>query len=117
VQQLAGRLPEGRRRFRADAVQLRDLPKRASPGTAYRFDPAAGRWIPLGHPVITTGMDYIGGFSDARELPKGKQVTLKYRVALDASMTDGKGRCDCRPLVKLAAGCGSAYALADLERG
>jgi hypothetical protein len=36
-------------------------------------------------------MDYIGGFSDARELPKGKQVTLKYRVALDASMTDGKG--------------------------
>jgi DNA-binding beta-propeller fold protein YncE len=60
-------------------------------GTADRFDPGAGRWIPLRHPVITTGADYLGGFSDAQELPKGKQVTLKYRVALDASMTDGKG--------------------------
>jgi DNA-binding beta-propeller fold protein YncE len=60
-------------------------------GTADRFDPATGRWIPLGHPVITTGADYLGGFSDVQELPKGKQVTLKYRVALDASMTDGKG--------------------------
>jgi serine/threonine protein kinase, bacterial len=60
-------------------------------GTADRFDPASGRWIPLGHPVITTGADYLGGFSDVLELPKGKAVTLKYRVALDASMTDGKG--------------------------
>ncbi len=60
-------------------------------GTGDRFDPATGRWIPLGHPVITTGADYLGGFSDVQELPKGKQVTLKYRVALDASMTDGKG--------------------------
>ena len=60
-------------------------------GTADRFDPATGRWIPLGYPVITTGADYLGGFSDVQELPKGKQVTLKYRVALDASMTDGKG--------------------------
>lgn len=60
-------------------------------GTADRFDPTTGRWIPLGHPVITTGADYLGGFSDVRELPKGKQVTLKYRVALDASMADGMG--------------------------
>ena len=60
-------------------------------GTADRFDPATGRWIPLGHPVITTGADYLDGFSDVQELSKGKQVTLKYRVALGASMTDGKG--------------------------
>lgn len=60
-------------------------------GTADRFDPATGHWIPLRHPVITTGADYLGGFSDVQELPKGKQVTFKYRVALDAAMTDGKG--------------------------
>ena len=36
-------------------------------------------------------MDYLGGFTDVQELPKGKAVTLRYRVALDASMTDGKG--------------------------
>lgn len=60
-------------------------------GTADRFDPATGRWIPVEHPVITTGADYLGGFSDELDLPKGKAVTLRYRVALDASMTDGKG--------------------------
>jgi DNA-binding beta-propeller fold protein YncE len=60
-------------------------------GTAERFDPATGAWIKLDHPVIGTGMDYIGGFTDVQELPKGKAVTLKYRVALDASMADGKG--------------------------
>lgn len=63
------------------------LPK----GTADRFDPVTGRWIPLEHPVITTGADYLGGFTDPQELPKGKQVTLKYRVALAGDMKDGKG--------------------------
>jgi sugar lactone lactonase YvrE len=60
-------------------------------GTAERFDAATGAWIKLNHPVIGTGMDYIGGFTDVQALPKGKEVTLKYRVALDASMADGKG--------------------------
>jgi hypothetical protein len=60
-------------------------------GTAERFDPATARWIMLDKPVITTDADYLGGFDDAQELPKGKSVTLGYRVALDASMTDGKG--------------------------
>src|SRR6185312_15417320 len=73
-------------------------------GTADRFDPATGRWIPLGHPVITTGADYLGGFSDVQELPKGKQVTLKYRVALDASMTDGKGAVQATVVAVDAAG-------------
>ena len=69
------------------AIYPSGLPK----GTADRLDPAIGRWIPLEHPVITTGADYLGGFSDVQELPKGKAVTLKYRVALDASMADGRG--------------------------
>ncbi len=36
-------------------------------------------------------MDYIGTYSNVQALPKGKSVTLQYRVALDASMTAGKG--------------------------
>jgi len=60
-------------------------------GTAERFDPATGSWIKVDHPVIGTGMDYIGGYTNVQELPKGKAVTLKYRFALDASMADGKG--------------------------
>lgn len=60
-------------------------------GTADRFDSATGNWIPVKHPVTTTGADYLGAFSDELDLPKGKTVTLRYRVALDGSMTDGKG--------------------------
>jgi DNA-binding beta-propeller fold protein YncE len=60
-------------------------------GTAERFDAATESWIKLDHPVIGTGMDYIGGYTDVQPLPRGKEVTLKYRVALDASMADGKG--------------------------
>jgi streptogramin lyase len=60
-------------------------------GSADRFDAATGSWIKLEHPVMGTGMDYLGGFTDVQELPKGKAVTLRYRVALDASMVDGKG--------------------------
>ncbi|MBP1822525.1 SMP-30/gluconolactonase/LRE family protein [Mycobacterium sp. OAE908] len=69
------------------AIYPSGLPK----GTADHYDPATGRWIPLEHPVITTGADYLGGFTDMQPLAKGKQVKLKYRVALDVSMTDGKG--------------------------
>jgi sugar lactone lactonase YvrE len=60
-------------------------------GTADRFDAATGQWVPLRHPVITTGADYLGSFANELALPKGKSVTLRYRVALDASMVDGKG--------------------------
>ena len=60
-------------------------------GTAERFDQATGGWTKLEHPVIGTGMDYLGGFTDVQELPKGKAITLRYRVGLDASMIDGKG--------------------------
>ena len=68
-------------------------------GTAERFDPATGRWMKMEHPVIGTGMDYLGGFDDVQELPKGKAVTLQYRVALDASMTDGKGGVEATAVV------------------
>jgi hypothetical protein len=60
-------------------------------GTAARFDSATGGWTPLAHPVMGTGMDYLGAFTDVQALPKGKAMTLRYRVALDASMADGKG--------------------------
>jgi hypothetical protein len=36
-------------------------------------------------------MDYLGGFTDVQELPRGKAVTLRYRIALDAWMAEGKG--------------------------
>ncbi len=71
------------------------LPK----GTADRFDPATGSWIKLDHPVMGTGMDYIGGYTNVQELPKGKEVTLRYRVALDASMTDGKGSVEATAVI------------------
>jgi DNA-binding beta-propeller fold protein YncE len=60
-------------------------------GTGERFDAATNSWVKLHHPVITTGADYLGAFTDVLPLPKGKTVTLRYRVALDASMLDGKG--------------------------
>jgi hypothetical protein len=33
-------------------------------GTADRFDSATNNWIKLDDPVIGTGMDYLGGFTD-----------------------------------------------------
>ncbi|SBS78681.1 exported hypothetical protein [uncultured Mycobacterium sp.] len=60
-------------------------------GHVDRFDSATGRWVPLKGGVITTGMDFLGGYTDMQPLLKGKTVTLKYRVALDSSMTAGKG--------------------------
>ncbi|OCB53220.1 hypothetical protein A5722_01005 [Mycobacterium vulneris] len=60
-------------------------------GTIDRFDPAADTWITLEHPGITTGMDYLALFTNVQELPKGAARALKYRVALDKSMTAGKG--------------------------
>ena len=44
-------------------------------------------------------MDYLGGINDVLELPKGKAVTLRYRVALDASMTDGNGAVEATAVI------------------
>ena len=60
-------------------------------GTVERFDQASGGWVNVDHPAEGSGMDYLGTYSNVQELPKGKSVTLRYRVALDASMTAGKG--------------------------
>jgi sugar lactone lactonase YvrE len=60
-------------------------------GTVERFDQATGGWVQIDHPAEGSGMDYVGNYSNVEALPKGKPVTLRYRVALDASMTAGKG--------------------------
>lgn len=60
-------------------------------GTVERFDPATNAWIKLSYPSIGTGMDYITAYENVQEMPKGKAVTLRYRIALDASMADGMG--------------------------
>lgn len=60
-------------------------------GTVERFDQATGGWVKIDHPAEGSGMDYVGNYSNVQALPKGKSVTLRYRVALDASMTAGMG--------------------------
>lgn len=60
-------------------------------GTVERFDPITGSWIQMEHPVEGGGMDYLGGYANVQELSKGKSVTLRYRIALDASMNAGDG--------------------------
>ena len=60
-------------------------------GGVERFDATSNTWVPLKNAVITTGMDFLGGFSDVQPLPKGRTVTIRYRFTLDPSMTAGKG--------------------------
>jgi hypothetical protein len=60
-------------------------------GTIDYFDPAADDWIPLKHPAAGTGTDFMGAYENVQEFPKGKSVALRYRLALDADMTDGEG--------------------------
>lgn len=60
-------------------------------GTVERFDKATNSWIGLDYPSIGTGMDYVMAYENVQEMPKGKAVKLRYRIALDASMADGRG--------------------------
>ncbi|MGA5466138.1 hypothetical protein [Mycobacterium sp. NPDC050041] len=60
-------------------------------GTVERYDAAAGTWVPVQNPAAGVGMDHLGQFADLGAFPKGRAVTLRYRIALDASMTDGEG--------------------------
>jgi hypothetical protein len=66
-------------------------PNSIAKGTVERFDAATGDWTELDHASAGTGMDYLGTSTNVQPLPKGKTVTLRYRIALDASMTAGKG--------------------------
>jgi streptogramin lyase len=68
-------------------------------GTVERFDPVTGGWIPVNYPVMGTGMDYVLAWNNEQALPKGKAVTLRYRITLDASMTEGKGGVDATAVV------------------
>jgi streptogramin lyase len=68
-------------------------------GTVERFEPATGAWIPVDYPVMGSGMDYVLTWNNEQALPMGKAVTLRYRIALDASMTDGKGGVDATAVV------------------
>lgn len=76
-----------------------DNPMGFPTGTIDRFDAATNSWVALPHPVVGGGMDYLGTFTDVQPLPKGKSVTVKYRVALDASMTDGDGGLEAAAVV------------------
>lgn len=60
-------------------------------GTVDYLDDATGAWVPLEHPVEGGGMDHLGQFTNVQDLPKGKAVTVRYRIAMDASMSDGDG--------------------------
>jgi len=60
-------------------------------GTVESFDPATGGWTKSEVASEGTGTDYLSGWTNVQELPKGKAVTLRYRISLDASMTDGRG--------------------------
>lgn len=60
-------------------------------GTIDYFDPASGSWTPLAYPAAGTGTDFMGAYESVQEFPKGKSVTLRYRLALDPSMIDGEG--------------------------
>lgn len=76
-----------------------DNPMGFPTGTIDRFDAATNTWVALPHPVVGGGMDYLGTFTDVQPLPKGKAVTVKYRVALDASMTEGDGGLEAAAVV------------------
>lgn len=76
-----------------------DHPMGFPTGTIDRFDAASNSWVALPHPVVGGGMDYLGTFTDVQPLPKGKSVTVKYRVALDASMTEGDGGLEAAAVV------------------
>ncbi|UXA05152.1 hypothetical protein KXD96_19620 [Mycobacterium sp. SMC-2] len=60
-------------------------------GSVERFDPATNAWIQSHYPSMGTGMDYLMAYDNVQGLPKGKSVTLRYRIALDTAMTDGAG--------------------------
>jgi hypothetical protein len=60
-------------------------------GTVEYFDQATGGWTKVENPAADTGMDYLGQFVAAPDLPRGQSFTVRYRIALDASMTAGEG--------------------------
>lgn len=59
-------------------------------GTLQQFDPASGTWRNSEHFSIGTGMDYLM-VSGGVPMPRGKEITLRYRMAFAKGMTVGTG--------------------------
>jgi hypothetical protein len=60
-------------------------------GTLERFDPAGGTWLKLDEFAVGTGMDYLMTTQPATPLPKGREITYRYRIAFAADLTAGQG--------------------------
>jgi hypothetical protein len=60
-------------------------------GTLERFYPATGTWHTADEFSMGTGMDYLMVAEPVTPLPKGKEITYRYRIAYAAGMTAGQG--------------------------
>lgn len=49
------------------------------------------QWITVPNAHAGGGMDYLSTFTSQQALPKGKAVTVRYRIAYDPSMASGQG--------------------------
>ncbi|WP_030464738.1 hypothetical protein [Kitasatospora sp. NRRL B-11411] len=58
------------------------------PGTLERFDQAAGTWRPAPLPQAA-GMDYLLAADGPVALPKGAEVSVRYRIALAPGLRPG----------------------------
>jgi sugar lactone lactonase YvrE len=60
-------------------------------GTVKYYQPATDGWIAVNPVYKTQDVGWLTAFTNVQPLPKGQQVTLRYRISLDTSMTDGAG--------------------------
>jgi hypothetical protein len=60
-------------------------------GTLERFDPTTGTWHNLDDFARGTGMDYLMTTQPATPMPKGKEITYRYRIAFATDLTAGEG--------------------------
>jgi hypothetical protein len=58
-------------------------------GTVQRYD--NGQWVTQQFPHVSNDVGYLGHFFDAQPLPKGKAVTIRYRITYAANNGDGTG--------------------------
>jgi hypothetical protein len=58
-------------------------------GTVQRFD--NGQWVTQQYPHVSNDVGYLGQFADAQPLPKGKAVTIRYRITYAANNVNGTG--------------------------
>jgi hypothetical protein len=58
-------------------------------GTVQRYD--NGQWVTQQFPHVSNDVGYLGNFFDAQPLPKGKAVTIRYRITYAANNVNGTG--------------------------